>query len=232
LSFDRLETHFGAALRELEQIGIIRLQAGGAIIPVPGNEDFFAELTEPRGTLGIRSVFYFAGHFQYHSAALIRGADHLFCVDFSEPSMLSSLNTAEAAVFIGGMLTPVEEPPLAAMPAQSVPVASAPAPSIPTLSAQVASAPAPSAPVSQPIPAQAPPPDALAAQRPAAGVRACPVCGHASTGKFCKNCGAPQPALSDPPAPQITGADKATCPNCANPISPSARFCKKCGTKM
>ena len=63
------------------------------------------------------------------------------------------------------------------------------------------------------------------------GVRTCPSCGTANTGKFCRNCGKKlvETALSSAAEPP---AYKPICPKCGNAVAMGARFCKRCGMKL
>lgn len=51
-----------------------------------------------------------------------------------------------------------------------------------------------------------------------AGAPICAACGNAIAGRFCSHCGAP--------------ADSGTCPACHSPLSPGARFCHRCGSRV
>ena len=39
-------------------------------------------------------------------------------------------------------------------------------------------------------------------------------------------------AAPAPPAPSSSSAFPATCPNCGQPLSPGAKFCRRCGVRL
>ena len=62
-------------------------------------------------------------------------------------------------------------------------------------------------------------------------MRQCPKCGKELKDgqKFCRNCGTPVVAKSQPASPnQQTNV----CAKCGNPLKPGQKFCMKCGTRV